>query len=188
MKIGYVRVSTSEQSVEQQVDALTEAGCCKIFADEGVSALAKNRPELIKARNALKKGDIFIVWAIDRAFRSTVEAIQFLDDLIFHGITFQSLTQQIDPTTLEGRKWYTDDIASWAEYERGVISRRTKQKMASAKRRGQHFGRPRLLSDASIVQAHKQRMENNVSIASIAQNLDVSYDTLKRGFIKLGLR
>jgi len=187
MKIGYARVSTDEQSVDPQLDALELAGCTRIFRDEGVSAIAKSRPGLEDARQALKSGDVFMVWAIDRAFRSTIEAILFLDDLMKVGIEFKSLTQQIDTTTPEGRKWFID-TASWAEYERAIISRRTKEKMASAKRRGQHVGRPYALSDEKLRTAHKKHTEDKIPISHLAQQFSVSHDTLTRGFKRLGLQ
>lgn len=187
MKIGYARVSTDEQSVYQQLDALKEAGCEQIFTDEGISAIAKSRPGLEEARQVLQSGDIFVVWAIDRAFRSTIEAILFLDELLKAGIEFKSLTQQIDTTTPEGRKWFID-TASWAEYERAIISRRTKEKMAAAKRRGQHLGRPYSLSDDKVQAAYKKVMEERLTISHVAGQFSVSHDTLTRGFKRLGLQ
>lgn len=186
-RVGYARVSTGEQSVEPQLDALEAAGCMRIFTDEGISAVAKNRPGLDQAREYLNSGDIFMVWAIDRAFRSTIEAILFLDELLKNGIEFKSLTQHIDTTTPEGRKWFID-TASWAEYERAIISRRTKEKMAAAKRRGQHLGRPYALSDDRVIAAHKNVVEGQIPISHVAGKLNVSHDTLTRGFKRLGLQ
>jgi len=187
MKIGYARVSTDEQTVEPQLDALELAGCNIIFRDEGVSAIAKSRPGLEEARQELKPGDVFMVWAIDRAFRSTIEAILFLDELLKNGIEFKSLTQQIDTSTPEGRKWFID-TASWAEYERAIISRRTKEKMASAKRRGQHMGRPYALCDKRILVAHRIIIRDDMRISHMAKKLRVSHDTLTRSFKRLGLQ
>ena len=134
-KIGYARVSTDRQTTDQQVAALEQAGCECVYIDDGVSATSRHREGLQQARAALMSGDVFVVWAIDRAFRSTIEAIQFLDELMQRGVSFQSLTQAIDTRTPEGRKWFID-TASWAEYERAIISRRTKEKMAHAKLQG----------------------------------------------------
>jgi DNA invertase Pin-like site-specific DNA recombinase len=134
----------------------------------------------------LLRGDTFVVWAIDRAFRSTIDAILFLDELINAGITFQSLTQHIDTGTPEGRKWFID-TASWAEYERAIISRRTKERMAAAKRRGQHLGRPRKLSDEQVRLAHEQLCIGGSSKA-LASDLGASRDTLVRAINRLGLR
>lgn len=185
-QIGYARVSTAQQTTDQQVYALRKAGCRKVFVDEGVSATAASRPGLEKARRALREHDVFVVWAIDRAFRSTIDAIQFLDDLMRHGIEFRSLTQQIDTRTPEGRKWFID-TASWAEYERAVISRRTKEKMAEAKRQGKHLGRPYALSRSKIIKAHRLIREDGMEMKTVAAFYHVSPITLKRAFRRLGL-
>jgi DNA invertase Pin-like site-specific DNA recombinase len=182
-KIGYARVSTDMQTVEAQMDALQAAGCRRVFTDEGVSAVAAKRPGLARARRSLRLGDVFVVWAIDRAFRSTIEAILFLDALRAEGIQFRSLMQAIDTTTPEGRKWFID-TASWAEYERAIISRRTKEQMAAAKRRGRHLGR---LADDTIREAHARVRDDGVALSPLAGALGVSEDALRSGFARLGL-
>jgi FMN-dependent NADH-azoreductase len=103
----------------QQMDALRAAGCDRIFKDKAVRATAKKRPALSAVRQALKPGDTFVVTAIDRAFRSTADAIAFLDEVMRNGVTFRSLAQHIDTRTPEGRKWYID-AANSAEYEEKV--------------------------------------------------------------------
>lgn len=185
-QIGYARVSTAQQTTDQQVYALRKAGCRKIFVDEGVSGKTANRKGLEEARNALREHDVFVVWAIDRAFRSTIDAIQFLDELIQRGIEFRSLTQQIDTRTPEGRKWFID-TASWAEYECAVISRRTKEKMAEAKRRGQHLGRPYALNRSKIMKAHRLIQQDGMELKTVAVFYRVSPITLKRAFRRLRL-
>lgn len=92
-------------------------------------------------RKALKPGDTFVITAIDRAFRSTIDAIIFLDNITKNGIAFRSLVRNIDTRTPEGRRWYIH-AASDAEYERAVISRRTREQMAAAKRRGKNLDAP----------------------------------------------
>src|SRR5262249_42052867 len=119
---GYVRCSTDKQTVAQQCDALRAAGCERIFKDRAVRATAKKRHGLSAVRKHLKPGDTFMVTAIDRAFRSTMDAILFLDEVMKEGVIFRSLAQHIDTRTPEGRKWYID-AANSAEYERAVISR-----------------------------------------------------------------
>lgn len=138
-RIGYARVSTDKQTTDQQIDALHQAGCEKVFVDDGIKANARIRSGLEQARQDLMPTDIFVVWAIDRAFRSTLDAILFLDDIDRNDIAFLSLTQNIDTRTPEGRKWFID-TASWAEYERSMISRRTKIKLEEAKKRGVVLG------------------------------------------------
>jgi DNA invertase Pin-like site-specific DNA recombinase len=178
--IGYVRCSTDRQTVMQQIDALRAIGCKPIFQDKAVRATAKDRPALQRVRKALKPGDTFVVTAIDRAFRSTFEAIGFLDELIREGIIFRSLAQSIDTRTPEGRKWYID-AANSAEYERAVISRRTREQMAAAKRRGKVFGRKRKLSDKQISKARTMlNGRKNRTITEVAHKFCVSPRTLTR--------
>ncbi|NOR61927.1 MAG: recombinase family protein [Rhodobacteraceae bacterium] len=185
-RIGYARVSTDKQTTDQQVRELRRAGCKKVFVDDGVSATASSRPGLDQARKALRDGDIFVVWAIDRAFRSTLDAILFLDAIDLDGIAFQSLTQNIDTRTPEGRKWFID-TASWAEYERAMISRRTKLKMADAKKRGVKLGRPRRLSAKATYRAFRRIVDSKETMAATADRLGVAPITLNRAFKRMGL-
>ena len=185
-RIGYARVSTDRQTTDQQVYALRQAGCSHVFVDDGVSGIRRERPGLDAAREKLKAGDVFVVWAIDRAFRSTIEAILFLDELIQEGIAFQSLTQQIDTRTPEGRKWFID-TASWAEYERAIISRRTKEKMAEARRRGQHLGRPCKLSKRRTCNAHRLLVDGGLDLCDVAARYGVSPVTISRSIKRYGL-
>ena len=166
----------------QQIDALRAVGCKPIFQDKAVRATAKNRPALLRVRQALKPGDTFVVTAIDRAFRSTFEAIGFLDELIREGIVFRSLAQSIDTRTPEGRKWYID-AANSAEYERAVISRRTREQMAAAKRRGKVFGRKRKLTAKQVTKARAQLKKR--TIVEVARQFDVSPRTLTRSLTSL---
>lgn len=185
-RIGYARNSTDKQTLYQYTDALKAAGCHKIFVDEATSAVAKKRPGLANARDALTQGDTFVVVAIDRAFRSTIEGITFLDELHSHGIAFESIYQQIDTGTPEGRKWFIDMVNN-AEYERAVISRRTKEKMAAAKRRGVHCGRRFALDSISIRQAHRLMTERGLSLTETARRKHVATVTLRRSFAREGL-
>lgn len=177
---GYVRCSTDRQTIMQQMDALRAAGCDRIFKDKAIRATAKKRPALVAVREALKPGDTFVVTAIDRAFRSTADAIAFLDEVMRNGVTFRSLAQSIDTRTPEGRKWYID-AANSAEYERAVISRRTREQMAAAKRRGKKFGRPKKLDRKKIQWARKALTGKKAKLPShVAKQLNVSLRTLER--------
>lgn len=181
---GYVRCSTDRQTIMQQVDALRAARCDRIFKDKAVKATSKKRPALAAVRETLRPGDTFVVTAIDRAFRSTAEAIAFLDEVMKIGVTFRSLAQNIDTRTPEGRKWYID-AANSAEYERAVISRRTREQMAAAKRRGKKFGRPRKLDRKKILWARKALKGRKAKpLAHIARELNVSPRTLRRALAK----
>lgn len=176
--LGYVRCSTDRQQVRQQCDQLRAAGCARIFKDKAVNATAKNRPALRAVRAALKPHeDTFVVVAVDRAFRSVFEAIAFLDDLTAHGIAFRSLEENIDPRTLEGRRWYISK-ANEAEYERGLISRRTREAMAALKRRGRKFGHKPKLGRKQIAWARKALRTRTKT--EIAARLKVCTRTLTR--------
>ncbi|MEM9128193.1 MAG: recombinase family protein [Pseudomonadota bacterium] len=187
-KIGYARVSTDKQTLYQYRDALLRAGCAEqnIFYDDATKATAKNRKGLQEAKTALKTGDIFVVVAIDRAFRSTLEGLMFLRDLDKDGISFHSVYEQVDTSTPEGRRWFTYQVAD-AEYELAKISRRTKEKMAAAKARGQHLGRPFKLSERRVFRAHRLVSEKGVAIRDVADRFDVAPITLKRAFTRNGL-
>ena len=148
--------------------------------------MAKERPGLALAEAALKPGDAFVVLAIDRAFRSTIDALLFLDRINHRDVIFWSIYQRIDTSTPEGRKWFTEAAAD-AEYERSVISRRTKEKMAAAKRRGQHLGRPFKLSNKKLARAHHLVNVRGMQLNDVAESFGVSPITLVRGFRRLRL-
>ena len=140
-KIGYIRVSDADQSEALQVDALTKAGCVKLYRDHGISGAARARPALDQMLEDLKEGDTLTVWKLDRLGRSTIHLLQILDGLRDRGIHFNALTQGIDTSTAVGRMIF-GQLAVFAEYERSLISERTKAGMKAAKARGVHVGRP----------------------------------------------
>lgn len=185
-RIGYARVSTDKQTLYQYTDALEDAGCNTIFTDEATSAVAPHRPGLMEARAALRPGDTFVVLAIDRAFRSSIEGLLFLEGLHREGIHFQSIYQQMDTLTPEGRRNFTYSVAD-AEYERAVISRRTRDKMAAAKRRGIHLGRPYKLTKRRTLTAYRQVTEGGLELQAVATRCRVSPITLTRAFDRYGL-
>lgn len=142
-KIGYVRVSDADQSEDLQVDALEAESCDVIYTDHGVSGARTARPALDQMLVDLKQGDTLTVWKLDRLGRSTIHLLQILSDLRDRGIHFHAITQGIDTSTAVGRMIY-GQLAVFAEYERSLISERTKAGMAAAKARGVHVGRPRI--------------------------------------------
>lgn len=141
-KIGYVRVSDADQTENLQVDALKLAGCTIIYGDHGVSGKIKRRKGLNDLLADLQQGDTLMVWKLDRLGRSTLHLLQLLDDLRQRGIDFHIITQGIDTRTAVGRMVF-GQLAVFAEYERTLISERTKAGMKAAKARGVHCGRPR---------------------------------------------
>lgn len=178
--IGYARVSTEEQNLDLQRDALKSAGCAKVFEDLGVSATARVRPGFEEALASLKPGDTFVVWKLDRGFRSLLQALTTLERLEKHGISFVSLTEsQIDTKSPLGRCLFAIGGAL-AELERGLISERTRAGMAAAKRRGRRIGRPRKLDEARLAHARRLLNERQFTIAMAAQEVGVSSRTLHR--------
>lgn len=171
--------------VLQQIDALRAYGCKRIFRDKAVSGRTASRKGLIALKAALTPGDKFVVTAIDRGFRCTLDAILFLDDVIRAGrVVFVSLREVIDTSTPEGRRRYVHAAAD-AEYERAQISIRTSEGMQALKRRGRKFGRPPKLDPRKhrkkIVWARKAlRGKNPKTYAEVARALRVSIRTLRR--------
>lgn len=156
LMIGYARVSTDVQRMDLQMDALKQAGCDHIFADHGISGASTDRPGLQQAMDMLQKGDTLVVWRLDRLGRSLVNLVEHVSDLGEQGVEFRSLTESID-TSSSGGKLLFHMIAALAEFERSLISERTKAGMAAAKLRGKHVGRPRRSKPAAASETTLKR-------------------------------
>ncbi len=143
--IGYGRVSTGEQNLALQIDALSSAGCVKIYTDTGVSGANFTRPGLAKAMHSLHKGDILVVWRLDRLGRSLIQLVRLLEKLGTRNVRFKSLCEQVD-TTSSGGLLVFHMMAALAEFERNLISERTRAGMAAARARGIHLGRKPILT------------------------------------------
>lgn len=150
--IGYARVSTEEQNLDLQMDALRAAGCERIFEDFGFSAIAQRRAGFDAALAALNPGDTFIIWKMDRAFRSLKQALDTLELLKTRNVSFLAITENIDTSTPMGQAMYQIRNV-FAELERKLIGERTKAGMEAARRRGKVLGRRRLVSDSALAQA-----------------------------------
>lgn len=179
MRIGYARVSTDEQNLALQLDALRDAGCERIFQDDGVSAVARCRPQFSAALEALQPGDTLVIWKMDRAFRSLLHALQTLEYFDSRNLHFQSLTDAIDTHTAMGRFAY-QIINAFGELERALIAERTKAGIAAAKRRGVRIGRPPKLSAEQIAHARMQLCAHPEDLKAVAHALHVSPRTLAR--------
>lgn len=154
MKYGYARVSTDDQKADLQQAALKKDGCKKIFTDDGISGATTKRPALLRCIKTLKRGDTLTVWKLDRLGRSLRDLITMLDDFRDRGVTFRSLTEQIDSHTPTGRAMW-QMIGVLAELERSMISERTKAGVVAARVRGVKFGRKPKLARQQIDQARK---------------------------------
>jgi len=177
MLIGYARVSSDDQNLNLQTDALKKVGCIKIFSDK-ISGMRKKRPGLDGALSHLRTGDIFVIWKLDRLGRNLKELISMVEKFDGEGIHFQSITDGIDTTTPAGR-FFFHVMASLAQMERELLIERTKAGLAAAKKRGRVGGRKRLMTP-SKVEAAKNLLAQSMPPKEVANNLGVSIPTLYR--------
>ena len=154
MKYGYARVSTDDQNADMQRAALEESRMQEDFHRDGLSGATTNRPALLRCLKTLKRGDTLTVWKLDRLGRSLRDLITMLDDLKQRGVKFRSLTEAIDTDTPTGRAMW-QMIGVMAEFERSLISERTRAGVKAAKARGVKFGRKPKLTRQQIAQAVK---------------------------------
>jgi len=176
--IGYARVSTHDQSTALQHDALTRAGCIRIFA-ESASGAQRERPELAKALDYMRPGLTLVVWKLDRLARSLKQLIETVEALEARKIGFRSLTEAIDTTT-PGGKLIFHIFAALAEFERSIIRERTKAGLDAARARGRTGGRPPALSPQDIQQVRALLRDPDITVAQVAQRFGVGESTLYR--------
>ncbi|MBK5169409.1 recombinase family protein [Paraburkholderia domus] len=177
MKIGYARVSTEEQNLELQLDALSHAGCDFLFTDHGVSGANFSRPGLDAALAKVSEGDSLVVWRLDRLGRSLSKLVDLLTHLGNRNIDFVSLNEAINTSTPGGILVF-HMMAALAEFERTLISERTRAGIAAARARGKEIGRKRSLTP--VQRAHALAMLNCQSQAEVAQKFNVHPRTLRR--------
>jgi DNA invertase Pin-like site-specific DNA recombinase len=178
--IGYARVSTDDQDAQLQDDALTAAGCSRIFTDKA-SGKNMDRPELTAALDYLRPGDTLVVWKLDRFARSLIDLVTTVDALRAREIGFKVLTgalANIDTNTPDGRLML-QVIGAMAEFERELIKDRTRAGLAAAKAQGRTGGRPAVM-DADKLAVARARRGDGQSVTAIAKALGVSRATLYR--------
>lgn len=178
MLIGYARVSTAEQTVALQEDALKQAGCERIFRDV-LSGGATDRPGLREAMAYARSGDVLVVWKLDRLGRSLVHLIQMMQDLQARGVGFRSLQEHMDTTTPGGQLIF-HIFGALAEFERSLIRERTRAGLDAARVRGRVGGRPRRLSPEQIRMAQRLMANPDTTATEVAAALHVSRATLYR--------
>lgn len=181
-KIGYIRVSTQDQCADRQIDGLR--ALCEELHVERLSAVSKSRAVYEEVIRMLEPGDMLVVWSVDRAFRSTVDAITEADALRARGIEFRVVTLNIDTTTADGRLAYTV-VAAVAQHERERISERTKQGLAAARRRGKRLGRPPKLTKSQALRARRQIETGQASSAELAAEFGVHPWTVTRSIRRI---
>ena len=176
MKIGYARVSTIEQNLNLQRDALKAAGCTKIIEDTASGGKAK-RDGLERVRELLRPGDVLVVWRLDRLGRSLKHLIELMAELEGQGIGFQSTTEAIDTTTPGGRLVF-HIFAALAEFERNLIRERTHAGLAAARARGRQGGRRPKLGEKQRTLAVDLYRQKKQSIGEICELVGISRPTL----------
>lgn len=176
IKIGYARVSTTDQTLNMQVDALKAAGCVQIY-EEKVSGKQADRPELAHALKALRDGDTLVVWRLDRLGRSLPHLIEIVASVESLGASFESITEKIDTGSATGKLVF-HLFSALAEFERNLISERTKEGLNAARRRGSKGGRKPVLDPKAVQQVRTLMADRSTSPADICKQFKVSKSTL----------
>lgn len=178
MILGYARVSTDDQKLDAQTDALEAAGAQRLFA-ERISGSKRQRPELDRLLDQIRDGDVVVVTKYDRLARSLRDLLEIVEAIGQRGAGFRSLAEDIDTTTPAGRLIF-HVFASIAQFERERISERTREGLEAAKKRGRVGGRPPALTEAQKAEVRKMRADPERSIAEIAALFRVSANTVRR--------
>lgn len=184
MEVGYMRVSTGRQDHALQLDALTKAGCEKIFEDT-ISGGTDSRPQLNDALAFVRANDCLVVWRLDRLGRSLAHLIATVKDLEARGIHFRSLTESIDSTT-PGGKLIFHIFGALAEFELSLLRERTRAGLDAARARGRIGGRPPKVNNESLRQAQKLLEDDRNTVSKVSQLLGVSRGTLYRHLAEAG--
>ena len=175
MNIGYARVSTQDQDLSLQLDALNDAGCNKIYKEK-ITGSKKERPQLQKMLGQLRKGDVVVIWKLDRLARSLKDLVGLVNEIQERGGALHSLNDQIDTTTPHG-KFTFHIFAALAEFELDIIRERTKAGLAAARARGRIGGRPKGLSKKAqhtAIIAEKLYQERELTVKEICEQLSIS--------------
>ena len=179
MKYGYARVSTKDQNLAMQIDALEKFGCHKIYSEKAKGAKA-DRPEWLELLERIKDGDTLVIWKLDRMGRSLHHLIKTVNELMLKNVSIVSLNDPIDTTTIHG-KFMFNIFASLAEFEKDLIRERTMAGLRSARTRGKMGGRPKGLSPEAkrkACTAEALYTQKELCITEITQQLNISKTTL----------
>ena len=176
--VGYARVSSRDQTVALQLDALHAAKCERVF-EETASGAQRDRPQLAAALDYMRPGDTLVVWKLDRLARSTKQLIETVEELARRGIGFRCLTQDIDTTTAGGRLVFTI-FSAMAEFEREIIRERTRAGLDAARARGRRGGRPPALKARDLKEARALLADPEITVEEVAARLKVAPSTLYR--------
>ncbi|MDO4642778.1 MAG: recombinase family protein [Cardiobacteriaceae bacterium] len=180
MIIGYARVSTDDQHLDLQIDALQQAGCEKIYTDK-MSGRQFDRPGLIQALDYARPGDTLIIWRLDRLGRSLKDLIELVQKMDQCGIALRSLHEQLDTSSATGKLIY-HVFGALAEFERNLISERTKAGLTAARARGKLGGRPTALSADEKREIRILLTDPNISTQQLAERYGVSRSTIYNAY------
>jgi DNA invertase Pin-like site-specific DNA recombinase len=185
-RIGYARVSTADQDLTPQLDVLHAKGCDLVYL-EYASGKHANRPELAQTMKALRGGDTLVVWRLDRLGRSLPDLIATVNELADRGIAFESVTEAIDTTTASGKLVF-NIFASLADFERHLISERTRAGLAVGRARGRLGGRPPALTPKQLREARLLLADPEATVTAVAERYGVSRTTLYKGLRELAAK
>lgn len=185
-RIGYARVSQADQDLAPQLDVLHARGCNPIYS-EHASGKHADRPELAQAMKALRGGDTLVVWRLDRLGRSLPDLIATVNELADRGVAFESVTEAIDTTTASGNL-VVNIFGSLADFERHLISERTRTGLAAGRARGRLGGRPPALTPKQLREARLLLIDPEATVTAVAERYGVSRTTLYKGLRDLAAK
>lgn len=184
MFVGYARVSTQDQNLELQVDALSKAGCEQTF-QEKITGKSKDRPELSFCLKMLRAGDVLVVWKLDRLARSLKDLVEIISELEAKGVGFKSLTESID-TTSPGGKLIFHIFGALSEFEHSLIRERTLEGLKAARARGRKGGRKPSMTRSDVQKAAAMLKDPNITKKEVAEHFKVSRLTLNKSLAREG--
>lgn len=176
--IGYERVSTADQNLDLQRDALTVAGCERIFTEKA-SGKSSDRPQLAAMLDYVRAGDQVVVWRLDRLARSVADLVDLAGRLEAAGVQLRSLQEQLDTSSAGGRLIF-HVFAAVAQFERDLISERTNAGLAAARERGRRGGRPTVMTPEKLAAAQALQRSGDLTIDQMARQLGIGRSTLTK--------
>lgn len=185
-RIGYARVSTDDQNLDLQRDALALTGCDAVY-EETMSGKSVDRPELGHCLKALRSGDTLVVWRLDRLGRSLPDLVGIVSRLEQEGVGFESINERIETTSAAGKLIF-HVFAALAEFERNLIRERTRAGLAAARARGRKGGRKPALEEAQVREIKALLKDPQIQVGTVAKRYGVSRTTLYRYVGKTGPR
>lgn len=184
MIVGYARVSTQDQSLGLQNDALRIAGCEEIFSEK-ITGKQRERPELQNCLRMLRKGDVLVVWKLDRLARSLKDLVELITELEAKKVGFRSITEAIDTTTAGGKLVF-HIFGALAEFEHNLIRERTLAGLAAARARGRKGGRKPSMSQSDIQKAAAMLLDPKITKSEVARHFGISRVTLNQSLKRNG--